>query len=206
MTKTKATRTAKPAAAKAARAKAAATETVKSAVQARTGNGLVVTTSTDRSIVIQRQDRHTQKLAQIGQPVAPLDAYLATQPKPAAKLATGVDAKSNPHSAKAVADQRDKGTKAAKPAATAKPAKAAKEARKAERKARTDPATKVTVLVKPKDAGVTGGRLAKLTLMAKCKTLGQFLGQTVTDSSGKDHTCKMDAVQGMLRRGHIRLG
>jgi hypothetical protein len=81
-------------------------ECIMSAVQAQTGNGLVVTTSRDRSIVIVRVDREVNRLAKIGEPVAPLEAYLKNQPKPIAKLAQGVEGKMTENSRKAVADQK----------------------------------------------------------------------------------------------------
>lgn len=70
------------------------------------GTGVAVITTRDRTVVISRMDATTTKLARVGQPVAPLEEYLKTQPKPQARLANGVDAKSAPQSAKAVADQR----------------------------------------------------------------------------------------------------
>jgi hypothetical protein len=108
-------------------------ECVKSAVQARTGNGLVVTTSRDRSIVVVRVDRRVNELTKVGEPVAALEAYLKSQPKPQGKLAHGVDSHNSPHAAKAVADQR----KAATPAkATGKGKVRAEKASKAKQPAR----------------------------------------------------------------------
>lgn len=92
-------------------AKLATPEAVKSAVNARTGNGLVVTTTADRSIVITRVDARVNKLAKAGQSIAPLEEYLKTQPKPVAHMARGTDAHTAPHSAKAVADQKRSETK-----------------------------------------------------------------------------------------------
>lgn len=90
-------------------------ECVASAVQARTGNGLVVTTSRGRSIVVTRIDRKVNELAKVGQPIALLETYLKDQPKPQAKLAPGVDSHNSPHAAKAVADAKGKAKAAAEP-------------------------------------------------------------------------------------------
>lgn len=81
-------------------------ESVSSAVNARTGNGLVVTTSNNRTIVITRVDGEVNRLTKLGAPVAALESYLAAQPKPQAKLARGVEGKMTENSRKAVADQR----------------------------------------------------------------------------------------------------
>lgn len=81
-------------------------ECVSSAVNARSGNGLVVTTSRGRSIVVTRVDRRVNELTKLGLPIAQLEAYLKDQPKPQARLAPGVDSHNSPHSAKAVADAR----------------------------------------------------------------------------------------------------
>lgn len=81
-------------------------ETVRSAVAARTGNGLVVTTSRERSIVVTRIDSTVNKLAQMGKLVEPLETYLKSQPKPQARLARGVEGKMTENSRKAVADQK----------------------------------------------------------------------------------------------------
>jgi hypothetical protein len=87
-------------------------------VQAKSGNGLVVTTSRNRSIVVLRVDRRVNELTKLGAPVAELDAYLKNQPKPQARLAAGVDSHNSPHSAKAVADNRKPAAKAEAKAAT----------------------------------------------------------------------------------------
>lgn len=88
------------------------------------GTGLCVTTTRGRNIVVTRVDREVNRLTKLGEPVAALETYLKTQPKPQAKLAQGVDSHNSPHSAKAVADARGKanatkgkGAKAAAPKA-----------------------------------------------------------------------------------------
>jgi hypothetical protein len=196
-------------------AKRGVAETIKTAVNARTGNGLVIVTSKDRSLVIQRVDGKVNKLALVGQPIKPLEDYLKTQSKPEARLATGVNAHTAPHSAKSVEDSRNaarkttstaKGRKArGAVAATGKPAAKAKAG--SMRGLATTP-VKLTVLVKPKDAGlaVGSGRFAKLAFAAKCKTTADFLGKTVTDAAGKVHKCDAGALSGMVKRGHARLG
>jgi hypothetical protein len=68
--------------------------------------GLVVTTSHDRTIVVTRVDATVNKLTRLGLPIAPLETYLKTQPKPQARLANGVDGRTAPHSAKALRDER----------------------------------------------------------------------------------------------------
>ena len=95
------------------RKQAGRVECIKSTVALASGGiGICVTTSRDRSIVIQRIDKEVNRLSKVGEPVAALEAYLKTQPKPQARLAAGVDSHNSPHSAKAAADQR----KGAKPA------------------------------------------------------------------------------------------
>jgi hypothetical protein len=205
---TKQTKRAK-APAKGRKAKLATPETIKTAVNARTGNGLVIATSADRTIVVTRVDGKVNKLAGVGMPVAPLEEYLASRPAAPARLANGVNERTAPHSAKAVQDQRStaKGRKARgdSAAVAGKPAKAPKQ--------RTggrgyDAAAKLTVLVKPKDSKLAegSGRMAKLAFAAKCKTVGAFLGQTVTDAAGKEHKCDAGALSGMLKREHVRIG
>jgi hypothetical protein len=98
-------------------------EAIKSVVGILNSSSVAVTTSRDRTVVIKRMDATTTKLAVIGAPVAPLEEYLRTQPKPQAKLANGVDSRTAPQSAKAVADQA-KGAKAPKATKTPKGAKA----------------------------------------------------------------------------------
>jgi hypothetical protein len=100
-------------------------EAISSVVAARTGNGLVVTTSRDRSIVITRIDGTVTKLALMGQPVQPLEEYLKNQPKPQARLAQGVEGKMTENSRKAVEDQKTAAAKTAKATKVAAP-KAAK--------------------------------------------------------------------------------
>jgi hypothetical protein len=103
--------------------KNAGPETISSAVQAKGGNGLVVTTNRNRSIVVLRVDRRVNELTKLGAPVAELDAYLKNQPKPEAKLARGVDGKMTEHSRKAVADNRKSNGAAKAEAKAATPAK-----------------------------------------------------------------------------------
>lgn len=199
--------TKKPAAAKARRTGKAA-ETILSAVNARTGNGLVVTGSNGSTVVVTSVDGTVQKLAAIGKPLAALQDYLASRPKPQAKMARGAEGKMTEHSRKAVADQKStaKGRKARGDAA----AVAGKSAPKAKSggKRGYDAAAKLTVLVKPKDSKLAAGsgRLAKLELATKCKTVGDFIGKVVKDASGKEHKCDAGALSGMLKRQHVRLG
>jgi hypothetical protein len=99
-------------------------EAIKTATMANNGHGpLLVVTTRDRSIVVARQDAQTNALVKVGQPVAPLEDYLKTQPKPQAKLARGVEGKMTENSRKAVQDQK---TPASQPAKAAAPAKSAK--------------------------------------------------------------------------------
>jgi hypothetical protein len=129
--------------------KNAGPETISSAVQAKSGNGLVVTTNRNRSIVVVRVDRRINQLTKLGAPVAELDAYLKEQPKPQARLAAGVDSHNSPHSAKAVADNR-------KPAAKAE-AKAATPAKGKNGKARTVKADKAKAPAKGTNRSYTLG-------------------------------------------------
>jgi hypothetical protein len=105
-------------------------EAIKTAVNARSGNGLVIETTRGRTIVIMRVDASVNKLSGLGMPVAPLEDYLKTQSKPQARLARGIDSGDAPQSAAAVASQR-KAAKGTKPATTgkgkARVAKAAKD-------------------------------------------------------------------------------
>lgn len=66
----------------------------------------------------------------------------------------------------------------------------------------------IKLLVKSKDSGLRGGRLAKLQAIEteKPKTVGDILGRTVTDESGKEHTIDMGALRGMEKREHISIG
>lgn len=134
-----------------------------------------------------------------GQSFTALKALVAT--KKATAMAKGVNARTAPQSAKAFADAKP--AKATAPAA--KPAKPAKAKPATERSAKRD--CKVTLLVKPEDSGVKGGRLAKLKLMWKVKpaTVADILGRTVVDDGGKEHTMDMGAINGMLRRQHISI-
>lgn len=116
----------------------------------------------------------------------------------ATAMAKGVNGRTAPQSAKAFAD--------AKPAKATAPAKGkATKAAKPERSNKRE--CKVTLLVKPEDSGVKGGRLAKLKLMWKVKpaTVADVLGKTVVDDSGKEHAMDMGAINGMLRRNHIAI-
>jgi hypothetical protein len=135
-------------------------EAVKSCVALATGGGLCVTTTRDRSIVVTRVDREVNRLTRLGEPVAPLETYLKTQPKPRAQLAKGVDAHTAPHSAKAVADQPKggKGTKARteKAAKAKQPSKGSNRAyklgkRKDESRADTWRRHMLTMIMKNKD-------------------------------------------------------
>lgn len=128
--------------------------------------------------------------AKPGNSMKALKALVAT--KKATAMASGVTARTAPQSAKAFSDSKP-ATKAAK---AAKPAKAS---------SKRD--SKVTLLVKPEDSGVKGGRLARLRYMWKAKpaTVADVLGKTVLDDGGKESTIDMGAINGMLRRNHIAL-
>lgn len=103
-------------------------------------------------------------------------------------------------------------TKGAKPAAKApkadKPAKAAKEKTgTAVPRVSANASKKIQLLVKPKDSGLRGGRLAKLQAIAdnKPKLVSDILGTVVTDDAGKEHKIDSGAISGMVKRGHIAL-
>lgn len=191
---------------------------IKTVVGTRTGNGTFVEAEGGKNLVIAdwQDSAATRKLAKVGQPMSALKAHLDTIPKPAAKLARGVDAQNSPHSVKAVRDARENGrsSKAAKArgAASAGAEKAAKpaKAKKASGGMRGLAANpqKMTVVVKPKDSGLAAGsgRMAKLEFAAKCKTTADFLGKVVKDAAGKEHKCDAGALSGMVKRGHVRLG
>lgn len=187
--------------------------TITKTIAARTGGATVVEVSNGKSVVVSEWQTNKQTLAlmQIGKPVAPLVAHIATIAKPGAKLANGVTPQNSPHSAaaaRAAAKGGSKGRKARGDAAVVagKPAKAAKVKRSGGRG--YDAAAKLTTLVKPKASGLAegSGRMAKLLFASKCKTVGAFLGQTVTDDSGKVHKCDAGALSGMLKRDHVRVG
>lgn len=112
-------------------------------------------------------------------------------------LARGVESRANPHSAKALRDERAKG-KAAAPKAEPK-AKAA-----AAPKAKADTTAKLTILVKAKDSGLKPGsdRFLRLQAIEKCKTLADALNQTI--DGGK--RIAMDNIRGMEKRGHVAIG
>lgn len=68
-------------------------------------------------------------------------------------------------------------------------------------------AKKIKLLIKPKDSGLRGGRLAKLQAIADNKpaTVGDIIGTVVTDEGGKEHKIDMGALTGMAKRGHIAI-
>jgi hypothetical protein len=68
-------------------------------------------------------------------------------------------------------------------------------------------AQKITVLVKPADTTLRGGRLAKLEFVAKAKpkTVGDVLGETF-DLDGKEIVIDAGALRGMEKREHIEIG
>lgn len=68
-------------------------------------------------------------------------------------------------------------------------------------------AEKLTVLVKAKDSGLRGGRLAKLEFVekAKPKKVGDVLGQTF-EFEGKEITIDTGSLRGMEKREHIKIG
>ena len=201
---------AKPAkrAAKAKPAKAPADQpaTITTVVSVRGGNGIYVEASNGQSVIIAdwQQGKETLKLARKGADFATLRDYLAGLVKPA-KLANGVDSRNSPHSAKAVADN-----KAKQPTPTGKGKAKAPAAPKAKKTSTRgyDATMALTTLVKPKDSGLAegSGRMAKLVFAAKCKSVGAFLGQVVTDAQGKEHKCDAGALSGMLKRNHVRVG
>lgn len=82
-------------------------------------------------------------------------------------------------------------------------ARAASQARNAE-----NAKQKLTVTAKLGDVKLRGGRLAKFEWVAKNKpkTVGDALGQEVTDSEGTTHKIDMGALRGMEKRGHIKIG
>jgi hypothetical protein len=195
---------------------------IKSVVSARGGGGIFVEAEGGKSMMIAQwqQDKLTSGtsksgLAVVGKSFKALADHVATIPKPGAKLARGVDSHNSPHSTKAVADNRREegkrngsaGRKARGDAAAVAGKKAAKKANGGTRGLAKAP-VKITGLVKVKDAGlaVGSGREAKLAFALKCKTTADFLGQTVTDSNGKEHKCDAGALSGMVKRGHVRLG
>lgn len=69
-------------------------------------------------------------------------------------------------------------------------------------------ARKLKILVKAKDSGLRGGRLAKLKALedAKPKTVGEALGITCVDEGGKEHVIDMGSLSGMAKRQHIEIG
>lgn len=69
-------------------------------------------------------------------------------------------------------------------------------------------AKKITVLVKPADVKLRGGRKAKFDWVAKNKpkTVGDAIGVEVTDEEGNTHKIDMGALRGMEKREHIRIG
>lgn len=66
---------------------------------------------------------------------------------------------------------------------------------------------KINVLVKSKDSGLRGGRLAKLEFVekAKPKKVGDVLGQTF-EFEGKEVTIDTGSLRGMEKREHISIG
>lgn len=101
-------------------------DVITASVPAKGAPGVAVCTSTRTVIVAPWQETAvTRALMANGKSLAALEAHLATLEKPKAKLASGVDARTAPHSAKAVADQ-----KGAAPATKGKASKAAPKAAK----------------------------------------------------------------------------
>lgn len=136
--------------------------------------------------------------------------------KGGAKLAGGLTGRNAPHSSKSVSDNARTAKAAAKAEAPAKtapakgkgkaaaPAKAAKPTTSRS----ADNGAKLTVLVKAKDSGLRpeSGRYAKLAAAEKAKTVGDWLGKTVTDATGAQHKCDRGALGGMIKRGHVKIG
>ena len=134
--------------------------------------------------------------------------------KGGAKLANGLTGRNAPHSSKAVGD----GNRAAKAAAKAEaPAKTTKgkaapkgnaAAPKAPASRTADHGAKLTVLVKAKDSGLRpdSGRYVKLQAAEKAKTVGDWLGKEVADATGNMHKCDRGALNGMIKRGHVKIG
>lgn len=188
--------------------------TITTVVSARSGNGTIVEQSNGPTIVVSdwQLSKATLALAKVGAPAAPLVAHLAAIPKPAAKLARGVEGPFTEHSRKSVSDNRAANSRSARKArgdSAAVAGKAAKAAKPRNGGRRGyDAAAKLTTLVKPAASGLAegSGRMAKLQFAAKCKTVGAFLGNTVTDAAGKEHKCDAGALSGMLKREHVRIG
>lgn len=113
-------------------------------------------------------------------------------------LARGVESRQNPHSSKALSDERGK--------AKATPAKAAPKPAptKAAPKGKADTSAKLTILVKAKDSGLKPGsdRFTRLQAIEKCKTLADALAITI--DGGK--RIAMDNIRGMEKRGHVSVG
>lgn len=100
-------------------------------------------------------------------------------------------------------------TKGAAPKAAKAPKaeKAAKEKGTAVPRVSANASKKIQLLVKPKDSGLRGGRLAKLQAIAdnKPKLVSDILGTVVKDEAGKEHKIDSGAISGMVKRGHIAL-
>lgn len=139
--------------------------------------------------------------------------------KGGAKLANGLTGRNAPHSSKAAGDSAKAAKAAAKAEAPAKGAKGkaaakpeapakGKAAAKAPTSRTADHGAKLVVLVKAKDSGLRpeSGRYAKLAAAEKAKTVGDWLGKTVTDATGAQHKCDRGALNGMLKRGHVKIG
>lgn len=144
-------------------------------------------------------------------PYAQIKAEQEAAKKGGAKLATGLTGRNAPHSSKAVGDSA-RATKAAAKTAKVLGTPKVKAERKAAAKAATsrsaDHGAKLTVLVKAKDSGLRpeSGRYAKLAAAEKAKTVGDWLGKTVTDATGAQHKCDRGALGGMIKRGHVKIG
>jgi len=108
-------------------AKAKAEVTVVSTAATKSGNGMIASFSDGSSMVLSdwQFPASVQKASKRGTAKAVFTAAVAAVPKPAAKLAHGVDSRNSPHSAKAVADNRAAAAKG-KPAKAPKAPKAAK--------------------------------------------------------------------------------
>lgn len=103
-------------------------------------------------------------------------------------------------------------TKGAAKAPAKKPADKPKGAAKgaaaaATERANANHAKKIKLLVKPADAGLRGGRLAKLQAIADNKpaTVGDIVGTVVKDEGGKEHKIDMGSLTAMVKRGHVAI-
>lgn len=169
-------------------------------------SGIVVDAAGGQSIVIDK-DRLTKQLNQlavVGGSFKAVQAYItAHSSKIAPALAKGIESRANPHSSKAVADDRARNKPA--PATKAPVATGSKAPAKAKLPAKSEiHAATLTVLVKAKDSGLKDGsdRYMRLQAIEGCKTVADALAKTI--AGGK--RIAMDNLRGMEKRGHVKIG